>query len=104
MLPHGLGLRPQDAPAGAEHSGGDRLTRGETAEPASKVVIALETTEMTLVTGVRYQIQGSVEQVEAAIIAASRGSIMQLAWLTEQSGEKIGVNPTSVVSLRGGAT
>ncbi len=56
---------------------------------------------MTLVTGERLEIRGSIEEVESMIIAASRGSIMQLAWLTERaSGEKIGVNPASVVSLR----
>ena len=59
---------------------------------------------MTLVTGERYQIVGSLEEVEATIIAASRGSIMQFAWLAELGGEKIGVNPASVVSLRVGET
>ena len=58
---------------------------------------------MTLVTGERYHIQGSVEEVEAAIIAASRGSIMQFAWLTDLGGEKLGVNPGSVISLHQGA-
>jgi len=58
---------------------------------------------MTLVTGERLHITGTVEEVESTIIAASRGSIMQLAWLTDRaSGEKIGINPTSVVSLRVG--
>ncbi len=60
--------------------------------------------ELNLVTGERYSVQGTLEEVEAAIIAASRGSIMQFAWLTEQSGERIGVNPATVVSLRAGAT
>jgi hypothetical protein len=59
---------------------------------------------MTLVTGERFDVQGSLEQVEAAIIAASRGSIMQFAWLTDLGGEKFGVNPGSVVSLHEGAT
>lgn len=58
--------------------------------------------ELTLVTGERHSIRGTLDEVEAAIIAASRGSIMQLAWLTEQSGERIGVNPSAVVSLRVG--
>jgi hypothetical protein len=53
-----------------------------------------------MVTGERYQIVGSLDEVEATIIAASRGSIMQFAWLTQLGGEKIGVNPTAVVSLR----
>jgi hypothetical protein len=61
----------------------------------------LDITVITLVTGERYEISGSVEEVESTIIAASRGSIMQFAWITEcASGEKIGVNPASVVSLR----
>ena len=60
----------------------------------------MDITEITMVTGERYEITGSVEQVEAAIIAASRGSIMQIAWLTERHGEKIGVNPACVVMLR----
>jgi hypothetical protein len=60
----------------------------------------VDITEMTLVTGDRYQIEGSVDTVEAAIISASRGSIMQLAWLTDREGLSVGVNPGSVVSLR----
>jgi hypothetical protein len=55
---------------------------------------------MTLATGERFHIRGTLEEVEAAIIAASRGSIMQFAWLTEISGERIGINPAAVVSLR----
>jgi hypothetical protein len=62
----------------------------------------MATTEMTLATGERFHITGSLEEVESTIIAASRGSIMQFAWLTRASGEKIGVNPASVVSLRVG--
>jgi uncharacterized protein YlzI (FlbEa/FlbD family) len=64
----------------------------------------LATTELTLVTGKLYVVEGSVEEVEATIVAASRGSIMQLAWLTEQGGAKVGVNPTSVVTLTVGET
>lgn len=59
---------------------------------------------MTLASGERYLVEGSTEQVEAAIVSASRGSIMQLAWLTELGGQKLGVNPTSVVTLRAGQT
>ena len=55
---------------------------------------------MTLVTGERLHITGTVEEVESTIIAASRGSIMQLAWLTDREGLSVGVNPGSVVSLR----
>ncbi len=64
----------------------------------------LETTEISLVTGDRYEVSGSLEEVEAIIIAASRGSIMQIAWLTDKvSGASVGINPASIVSLRAGA-
>ncbi len=64
----------------------------------------METTEIALVTGDRYEVSGSPEEVEAIIIAASRGSIMQIAWLTDKvSGSSVGVNPASIVSLRAGA-
>jgi hypothetical protein len=61
----------------------------------------MDATEVTLVTGQRYEIAGSPEEVEHAIIAASRGSIMQLAWLTERGSEAaIGINPACIASLR----
>jgi hypothetical protein len=58
-------------------------------------------TEVTLMTGQRFEIVGSPEEVEHTVIAASRGSIMQLAWLTERNGGgAVGINPASIVSLR----
>jgi hypothetical protein len=61
----------------------------------------LDTTEMTLITGERYEVQGSLEEVESTILAAARGSIMQLAWLTDRaSGAAVGINPAHIVSLR----
>jgi hypothetical protein len=57
-------------------------------------------TTVVVVTGERYEVQGSPSDVEAAIVAASRGSIMQLAWVTEaDSGRSIAINPLHVVSL-----
>jgi hypothetical protein len=57
-------------------------------------------TAVTVVTGRRFEIQGAPETVEAAIVGASRGSIMQLAWLTESgSGRSVGINPMHVVAL-----
>jgi hypothetical protein len=39
--------------------------------------------------------------VEATIVGAARGSIMQIAWLTEAgTGWSIGVDPAKVVALR----
>ncbi len=58
-------------------------------------------TEITVVGGGRYRVQGSAEETEGLIINAARGSIMQLAWLTEaETGERIGVNPEHVVMVR----
>ena len=57
-------------------------------------------TIVSVVTGERYQVDGSPESVEAAIVGASRGSIMQLAWLTEAgTGRSIAINPLHVVAL-----
>jgi hypothetical protein len=54
-----------------------------------------------MVNGVRFAIGGEPGDVEKLIIAAARGSIMQLAWLEEaESGRALGVNPAHVVSLR----
>ncbi len=54
-----------------------------------------------MVGGGRYRVEGSVEQTEGLIIDAARGSIMQLAWLTEaETGERLGVNPEHVVVVR----
>jgi hypothetical protein len=61
----------------------------------------VEPTEITLITGERYEIQGAIEEVESTILSASRGSIMQLAWLTERaSNAPVGINPGCIVSLR----
>ena len=54
-----------------------------------------------MVNGERLMIGGEALDVEKAIIAAARGSIMQLAWLEEaESHGALGVNPAHVVSLR----
>jgi hypothetical protein len=58
-------------------------------------------TELILVTGERLAVEGTPKQVEAAIVGAARGSIMELAWLVEaHRGESIAVNPEHVVVLR----
>ena len=59
------------------------------------------TTDITVVTGERYRVQGDVRGVERVILDAARGSIMQLAWLVEpETGEDLAVNPRRVVTLR----
>jgi hypothetical protein len=63
------------------------------------------TTELTLVTGERYVVSGDPEQIEKAILAAARGSLMQFAWLEEaENARPLGVVPGHVVSLRSGGT
>ena len=59
------------------------------------------TTEITLVDGTHYRVEGDARDVERSILDAARGSIMELTWLTEaESGEHIAVNPECVMMLR----
>lgn len=59
------------------------------------------TTEITVVTGDRYRIDGDVKHVERIILDAARGSIMQLAWLTDSATRSdLAVNPKHVVLIR----
>lgn len=54
-----------------------------------------------MVGGERYRVEGDATVVERLILDAARGSIMELAWLTEVgTGERIALNPESVVMLR----
>ena len=54
-----------------------------------------------MLTGERYHVEGDAKHVERTILDAARGSIMQLAWLTEaETGEDLGINPEHVVMLR----
>lgn len=58
-------------------------------------------TEITLVTGDRHVVDGEAKQIERAILDAARGSLMELAWMTEsETGQSIAVNPEYVVMLR----
>ena len=58
-------------------------------------------TEITLVGGERYSVEGDVKEVEQLILSAARGSIMQFAWFTDaRTAELVGVNPEHVMALR----
>jgi len=58
-------------------------------------------TEITFLTGERCRVEGEANDVERLIIDAARGSIMQLAWLTDaRAGEPLAINPECVVMLR----
>jgi hypothetical protein len=58
-------------------------------------------TELTLSGGERLRVQGEPHDVEAAILSAARGSLMELAWMTEADSRKlVGVNPDHVLMIR----
>ncbi len=58
-------------------------------------------TEITVVGGERFKVEGGTKEVESLILSAARGSIMELAWMTEaDTGERIGINPEHVLTLR----
>jgi hypothetical protein len=47
-------------------------------------------------------VKGELQQVEARIVGAARGSIMELAWLSDaETGQQIGINPEHVIMIRG---
>ena len=54
-----------------------------------------------MLTGDRFHVEGDAKHVERTILDAARGSIMQLAWLTDaETGEDLAINPEHVVMLR----
>jgi hypothetical protein len=58
-------------------------------------------TEILLTGGERIRIDGDAQGVESAILAAARGSIMQLAWMIDaHTGQRVGINPDHVLMLR----
>jgi hypothetical protein len=60
-----------------------------------------EITEIALLGGERLRIQGDAKEVEAAVLAAARGSLMELAWITEaDTGRRVGINPDHVILIR----
>jgi hypothetical protein len=58
-------------------------------------------TEIVLTGGERLRVDGDARGVESAILAAARGSIMELAWLNDAlTGHRVGINPDHVLMLR----
>jgi hypothetical protein len=61
----------------------------------------VDTTELTVVGGERYRVEGAAADVERTILDAARGSIMEFAWFEDaDTGERIGINPEHVIMLR----
>ena len=58
--------------------------------------------EIILAGGQRVEVAGDAKQAETAIVSAARGSILELAWLTEaHTGRRVGINPDHVLMIRG---
>jgi len=58
-------------------------------------------TEITVVGGDRYHVEGTPKEAEERVVAAARGSILELVWFTETAtGAPLALNPDHVVSLR----
>lgn len=58
-------------------------------------------TEIAVITGDRYRIEGDPKSVERRILDAARGSIMEFAWFVEaETGDALAINPEHVVTLR----
>ena len=58
-------------------------------------------TELILTGGQCLRVDGDSHAVETVVISAARGSIMELAWLTEAgTGARVGVNPEHVLMIR----
>jgi hypothetical protein len=67
----------------------------DTPKPATPI------TEITVVSGECYRVEGAPKDVERSILDAARGSIMQFAWFIEaETGDGLAINPESVVLLR----
>lgn len=80
---------------------GHRLTREGPNRPRHGLGLTVLVTEITLANGDRLRVEGTTEDVGAAILAAARGSLMQFAWLTDaDSGQSVGITPEHVLMLR----
>lgn len=70
-------------------------------ETAPAVLTAV--TELTLTGGVPLRVVGEPKAIEAVLVSAARGSMLELAWLTEaDTGQSVGVNPDHVLTIRSG--
>lgn len=60
-----------------------------------------ETTTLLLSTGETLEVEGPLDEVAKLLENAARSSAGTLAWLHDaEAGERLGVNPTQVVSVR----
>jgi len=97
--PPTIGIQRADRLANAyDHRGGHERPR-ELNDCQS--VTASHITEILVIGGERFRVQGAPDEVETKILNAARGSLMELVWLAEaESGELIGLNPEHIVAVR----
>lgn len=63
--------------------------------------VVVPVTEIMLVGGERLRVQGAATEVEALVLSAARGSLLEFAWMTEaRTGGRIAVNPEHVLLMR----
>ncbi|MGN6276015.1 MAG: hypothetical protein ACTHNP_08820 [Solirubrobacterales bacterium] len=61
----------------------------------------MEHAEIRMANSDAIRVEGSLTEVEQALSDAARSGSSRLAWLTEEgSGQRVGINPDQVVSLR----
>ena len=57
-------------------------------------------TEILVVGGQRFCVQGTLEEVETQILEAARGSILELVWFKQASGAtSVALNPAHIVAV-----
>jgi hypothetical protein len=79
---------------------GDAASHQESRATGS-VQTVTPTTEIIVVGGERYRVEGTAKEIERVILDAARGSIMEFAWIVEaDTGERLGINPECVIMLR----
>jgi hypothetical protein len=67
------------------------------------VVSSSEVTTLVFATGASLDVEASLEQVAKQLENAARSSAGTLAWFDEAAaGDRLGVNPAHVVSIRRG--
>jgi hypothetical protein len=67
------------------------------------VVSKDETTTLVLATGETLEVKGALDEVAKKLENAARSSAGTLAWLEEApAADRLGVNPSHVVSIRSG--
>jgi hypothetical protein len=78
---------------------GQRSRQGPRGEVAHTVT-GNQVTEILVLGGERFRVQGAPDEVESKIVDAARGSMLELVSLTEaESGELIALNPAHIVAV-----